>query len=342
MAAKTPSAPKANEFAELIREVRQLVESARRAASTAVNTLQVLTNFEIGRRIVEQEQKGKARAEYGKALLKDLSGQLSVEFGKGFSSTNLKWMRQLFLEYSSRIGQKPSDQLVHPSILQKTSAKSTGRTAVEVSNPVAKPFTLSWSHYVLLLSIKNPDERSFYEIEATTEGWSLPELKRQVASGLYERLALSRNKKKVKELAVKGQIVSRPEEALKEPYVLEFLGLDERSSFSESDLDILPQLRHSSTHSTYSVTTLQSSHTGGGPGGLVIRRAAPGHRPVWADGGTPNAVDRRVQAPRRWVQGSAQDPWSGYRGPTAPVNQAKRSLGRKSLAQRSWRKEDGR
>jgi predicted nuclease of restriction endonuclease-like (RecB) superfamily len=99
------------------------------------------------------------------------------------------------------------------------------------------PFTLSWSHYVQLLTIKDPDERSFYEIEAAQESWSLPELKRQVASCLFERLALSRDKAGVKRLAAKGQIVVRPEDVLKEPLVLEFLGLDEKASYSESDLE---------------------------------------------------------------------------------------------------------
>ncbi len=106
--------------------------------------------------------------------------------------------------------------------------------------PTAKfehPFTLSWSHYVLLLSIKNPDERSFYEIEVANAGWSVPELKRQKASCLFERLALSRNKAGVKRLAEKGQIISRPEDVLKEPLVLEFLGLDERADYSEDDFE---------------------------------------------------------------------------------------------------------
>ncbi|HEX2768832.1 MAG TPA: PDDEXK nuclease domain-containing protein, partial [Geobacteraceae bacterium] len=129
----------------------------------------------------------------------------------------------------SQITQKPSGKL---AISEKASRKS--------------PFTLSWSHYVLLLTIKNPDERSFYEIEATREGWSVPELKRQVASCLYERLALSRDKKGVRQLANEGQVIVKPEDMLKEPYVLEFLGLDEKSGYSESDMEtaIIDQLEH--------------------------------------------------------------------------------------------------
>jgi predicted nuclease of restriction endonuclease-like (RecB) superfamily len=108
------------------------------------------------------------------------------------------------------------------------------------------PFTLSWTHYVLLLTVKDPGERSFYEIEAASEGWSIPELKRQVAACLYERLALSRSKTTVRKLAHEGQIVMRPEDILKEPYVLEFLGLDERTKYSENDLEtaIINRLEH--------------------------------------------------------------------------------------------------
>jgi predicted nuclease of restriction endonuclease-like (RecB) superfamily len=107
-------------------------------------------------------------------------------------------------------------------------------------------FTLSWSHYVLLLTIKDPDERSFYEIEATQQGWSLSELKRQKATGLYERLALSRDKEGIRQLAARGQIVAKPEDALREPYVLEFLGLSEKSGYSETDLEtaIIDHLEH--------------------------------------------------------------------------------------------------
>jgi predicted nuclease of restriction endonuclease-like (RecB) superfamily len=120
--------------------------------------------------------------------------------------------------------------LAQLQILQKPSAKS--------------PFTLSWSHYVLLLTIKKPEERSFYEIEATNEGWSQPELKRQVASCLYERLALSKDKEEVRRLAREGQVIVTSADILKEPYVLEFLGLDENAGYSESDMEtaIIDQL----------------------------------------------------------------------------------------------------
>jgi predicted nuclease of restriction endonuclease-like (RecB) superfamily len=221
----------AKDFSALIAEVRDLIQSARHTAATSVNTLQVLTNFEIGRRIVEHEQQGVARAAYGKELLKELSVRLTEEFGKGFSTTNLKLMRQFFVENCNRIGQKASDQLSMSETLLRKSPN---------------PFTLSWSHYVLLLTIKNPEARAFYEIEATQAGWSLPELKRQVASALYERLALSRDKRKVRKLAEEGQLLVKPEDILKEPYVLEFLGLEEKASYSETELEtaIINHLEH--------------------------------------------------------------------------------------------------
>jgi predicted nuclease of restriction endonuclease-like (RecB) superfamily len=234
---RVPAKTKPDGFAPLIVEVRRLIQSARHAAASTVNTLQVLTNFEIGRRIVQQEQKGEKRAEYGAELLKELSARLTEEFGKGFSKANLEYMRRFYLEWQNRvprIAQKPSGQLM------------TAEIQPQPAEELTKPFTLSWSHYVVLLPIKDPSERSFYEIEAANENWSVPELKRQKASCLYERLALSRDKAGVKRLAEKGQVVARPEDVLKEPLVLEFLGLDEKAAYSESDLEsaLITHLEH--------------------------------------------------------------------------------------------------
>jgi predicted nuclease of restriction endonuclease-like (RecB) superfamily len=245
---KQPVTPKTPELAPLITELRELIQSARHAVATTVNTLQVLTNFEIGRRIVEHEQKGAERAAYGAELLKELSARLTEEFGKGFSVSNLQLMRKFFVENQERIQQKPSVKL-HSSELGQTEAGLTPPAPIirDISGQSGKsPFTLSWSHYVLLLTIKNPDERSFYETEATNEGWSIPELKRQVASCLYERLALSRDKEGLRQLADEGQVIIKPEDMLKEPYVLEFLGLDDKAGYSESDLEtaIIDQLEH--------------------------------------------------------------------------------------------------
>jgi predicted nuclease of restriction endonuclease-like (RecB) superfamily len=170
-----------------------------------------------------------------------LAIRLSEEFGRGFSKRNLDYMRRFYLDYAGRlprIVQKPSAQFAPAAVLQAP----TEQLAIS-EKPVRKsrnPFTLSWSHYVLLLTIRDPDERSSYEIEASNEGWSVPELKRQKSSALYERLALSRDKDGVKRLAAKGQVVTRPEDVLKEPYVLEFLGLDEKAGYSETELEAGP------------------------------------------------------------------------------------------------------
>jgi predicted nuclease of restriction endonuclease-like (RecB) superfamily len=227
------------EITPLVAKLRGLIHSARHAVATRVNTLQVLTNFEIGRRIVEHEQQGAERAEYGKSLLKELSARLTEEFGKGFSERNLRSFRAFYLVYQERTGairQKPSAKL--PQLQKNQTASDLLIPAGIVKMPPEmSSFSLSWSHYVLLLTIKNPDERSFYEIESAQVGWSLPELKRQISSGLYERLALSREKESLRRLANEGQVIVKPEDLLKEPYVLEFLGLDEKSEYSESDLE---------------------------------------------------------------------------------------------------------
>ena len=235
---------------ELIHEIRDLIQSARRAVVHSVDLIQVLTNFEIGRRIVYHEQGGEERAEYGKALLKELSVALAAEFGRGFSRSNLEYMRKFYLTYQDRaaqIAQTPSAKFLTDEKSQIPSGKSVAVRKSQIpSGTFAIPFNLSWSQYVFLISINNLDERSFYEIEAAQGGWTLPELKRQFNSGLYERLALSRDKEGVKRLAAEGQLIARPEDLLKEPYVLEFLGLDEKVKYSESDLEsaIIDKLEH--------------------------------------------------------------------------------------------------
>ncbi|MFA4874843.1 MAG: PDDEXK nuclease domain-containing protein [bacterium] len=219
----------------LLSDIRELIFSARRAAVRSVDALQVLTSFEIGRRIVEHEQQGAKRAEYGKQVLKALADRLTAEFGRGFSLTNLKLMRQFYLQNQHRISQSVTDLLPGNEKGQTVSDQS-GELKTKQPAP-AMPFTLSWSHYVFLLGISDQDERAFYEIEAAASGWSIRELKRQFNSSLYERLALSRDKAGIRKLARQGQAVAKPKDLLKEPYVLEFLGLNERARYSESDLE---------------------------------------------------------------------------------------------------------
>jgi predicted nuclease of restriction endonuclease-like (RecB) superfamily len=193
-----------------------------------VNLLQVHTNYEIGRRIVEHEQGGTDRAQYGKEVIKELAERLTSDFGNGFSKSNLEYMRRFYLAYPGRDIQ----------ISQTLSGQSTSPRA-------QVPFTLSWSHYVFLLGLKD-QERRFYEIEAAEQGWTLRDLKRQFNAGLFERLALSRDKKAIHDLAHQGQDVSRLQDILKDPYVLEFLGLEGRATYSESDLEaaIVEHVQH--------------------------------------------------------------------------------------------------
>lgn len=197
-----------------------------------VNRTMVSTYFQIGRMIVEEQQDGEARAIYGKALLKELSKVLKAEFGKGFSADNLENMRRFYLVYGksetvSRISALP--------ISETLSRKSVG-----------DEFSLSFSHYVKLMRIDDPAERRFYEIEAYKNNWSLRELRRQYDSALYLRLSLSRDKEGVRELSRKGQILQKPKDAIKDPYILEFLGLPEDSSYSENELEqrIIEKLEH--------------------------------------------------------------------------------------------------
>lgn len=196
------------ETQHLYAKIADLIELARKQVITAVNTTMVYTYFEIGRMIVEDEQQGQHRATYGKQVLKELSNKLTKQFGKGFSADNLERMKKLYILYSNSISATP-----------------------------LRKFTLSWSHYLKLMRIENENERNFYEIEAYNNNWSLRELDRQFNSGLYERLALSRNKEAVKQLAEKGQIIEKPSDIIKDPYILEFIGLPEIAIYSESKLE---------------------------------------------------------------------------------------------------------
>ncbi len=203
------------------KNVSDVLANAKKNAKTAVNLSMVYAYFEIGRMIVEEEQHGENRAAYGKRILRELSGYLTHAFGKGYSVTNVKQMRQFYVTYSQdSIGQTLSDQFGN---LPTT---DTGRR-----------FFLSWSHYLKLMRMDNIDERHFYEIEAAKNDWSLRELQRQFDSSLYQRLALSTDKDKVYRLALEGQTIESPKDAIKDPYVLEFLGLKELPEYSESELE---------------------------------------------------------------------------------------------------------
>ena len=226
---------------QLYNKVAELIDLARKKVATAVNLTMVHAYFEIGRMIVDEEQQGKERAAYGKSVLKTLSVRLTERFGKGFSVDNLERMKKFYLVYSPLISAttlRKSDDQISAMVLR--TLQSTERQDNENNQLQSYPstvFRLSLSHYLILIHIENPAERSFYEIEATKENWSEPQLKRQYHSSLYERLALSRNKEEVLKLATEGQIVVKPEDILKNPLSLEFLGINEKSKYSESDIE---------------------------------------------------------------------------------------------------------
>lgn len=206
---------------DFFQSVSEVLDKARKNAKTAVNLSMVYAYFEIGRMIVEEEQHGAKRAAYGSQLLKGLSAYLTKTYGKGYSVGNLKNIRQFYKVYAGdQIGETVFSQF------KNLPAVSTGRR-----------FYLSWSHYLKLMRIENVNERHFYEIESVKNDWSLSELKRQYNSSLYERLALSTDKNKVYRLALEGQTVESPKDAVKDPYVLEFLGLPDLPSYSETELE---------------------------------------------------------------------------------------------------------
>jgi len=224
----------------LYNSIKTLLIKAKNQVVHHVNITMVLTYYEMGRIIVEDEQKGKYRAEYSKKVLEHLSGQLTKEFGKGYSTSNLEYIRKFYSVYSSRI----------PQSLIGKSGKSRKTHAVEIPQSLIEefnaPFVLSWTHYIQLLKIEKDEERNFYEIEAARGNWSVRELQRQFNSSLYERLALSKNKKAVKDLARNGQVIENPTDALKHHTVLEFLELREDERYSESDLEnaIINKIEH--------------------------------------------------------------------------------------------------
>ena len=228
----------------LFLSVSNLIKDARQYAVRNINSTMLITYFEIGRMIVEDEQAGSKRAGYARETIGQLSKELTKVFGKGYSTTNLEYFRKFYLTYQDRISQSP----IGKSISDKEN-KNLGRESIISQSLIGEstfPFSLSWTHYIQLLKIQNDDERSFYEIEAAQNNWSVRELNRQFNSALYERLAISKDKKGIKELAKKGQQVAKTTDILKSHYVLEFLDLKEDYRYSETDLEtaIINKLEH--------------------------------------------------------------------------------------------------
>lgn len=211
-----------------------LLDTARQAAARSVNAVMTTSYWEIGRRIVEAEQKGQRRAGYGEQLIERLSADLSARFGRGFGVNNLENMRRFFLSYPlAKISQTPSGNL------GKDIAVGNSQTPSGISclSDLAQAFVLPWSAYVRLLSVQDAHARQFYEAEALRGGWSVRQLDRQIGSQFYERTALSKDKSSMlaKGALAKPEDAVTPGDAIKDPYVLEFLDL--KDEYSESDLE---------------------------------------------------------------------------------------------------------
>lgn len=216
----------------LFEKIAKILDQARTKAFREINMAQVLAYWGIGREIIEFEQKGKIRAEYGKKALVRLSEDLSRKFGRGFSADNLQLMRRFYSTYQDKFQ-------IYETLSRKfqKSEMISNKSAVQQALSAKSKPMLSWSHYCELLKIEEALARSFYEKETIQNNWSIRELKRQINSMLFERLALSKNTKTVMKMAKKGQIIEKPEDAIKEPYILEFLNLKQEISYTENQLE---------------------------------------------------------------------------------------------------------
>jgi predicted nuclease of restriction endonuclease-like (RecB) superfamily len=231
-------------YDSVLTEVVRLLEDSRRASARAVNAVMTTTYWEVGRRIVEGEQAGGKRAGYGKELLKHLSSDLTTRFGRGFSQRNLEQMRLFYLGW--RISQTLSAKS-HPAEALPGGGESSPDSSSELSRPVpARRFPLPWSHYVRLMTVKSEQARGFYEAEALRGGWSVRQLDRQIGSQFYERTALSHNKAAMLRKGGEARLEDAvsPEEEIKDPFVLEFLGLRDEYSESELEAALISQLEN--------------------------------------------------------------------------------------------------
>ncbi|OPY88848.1 MAG: hypothetical protein A4E71_00178 [Smithella sp. PtaU1.Bin162] len=211
-------------YRAMLKSIGEVIAEARKKIVRDIDITQATAYWHIGRIIVEYEQHGVSRAEYGDALIANLSRDMIAHYGRGFSEINLRNMRRYYLEFPSRIQQ---------TLSVKSKIKKLDQ---QIESRKFEP-QLSWSMYCELLKEDNMEARAFYEIEARENKWSIRELKRQMNSMLYERFALSHDKKKVIALSKKGLLIEKPEDAIKEPYILEFLGLKENPSYTEDQLE---------------------------------------------------------------------------------------------------------
>jgi predicted nuclease of restriction endonuclease-like (RecB) superfamily len=243
--------------------IREILEAARGNIARTVNTTQVMANWLIGREIVEEEQQGKKRAGYGVELLAELAVRLKAEFGAGYGVDNLELFRRFYLEYPLLLPEQNSDAVRRKSrrasgaiensetarrnsdVLPITSQMQPPDSAGSIAPGHISP-SLSWTHYRRLLRISRREARDFYEIEAIRNAWSARELERQINTFLFDRLLKSRDKAGLMRLARRGQEVARPVDAIKDPLVLEFLGLPESPRLVESKLEqaLIDNLQH--------------------------------------------------------------------------------------------------
>ena len=208
-----------NSEEQLFDAITLLIDESRKQVAKAVNTAMVYTYYGVGQYIVELEQGGNERAAYGKGVLKRLSTRLTEKYGKGWSVETLTKCRKFFMVYS---------------ISSPVETKS--QEIVSGGNQIHK-FILPWTHYQIIMREENPQARSFYELEAYNQQWSKRQLQRQIASSLYERIALSRDKDEVIRLANEGQVIEKPSDIIKNPLVLEFLGLKPETAYSETQME---------------------------------------------------------------------------------------------------------
>lgn len=218
--------PALSDIESLCNNSIKLIRYARGVVVQHINIVEVMTYYSIGKWIVDIQQKGNDRAAYGESMFNRLSEALTREFGRGYSRETLRNTRKFYQIYQNRI-----PQTLFTEFVSQKSQTVFGKLNTE------RPFCLSWSHYLILMRMKNQEERDFYELEAIEGNWSVRTLQRQYGSSLYERLLLSSDKDKVKVLSEKGQIIEKPRDLVKDPLVLEFLGLQDKPEYSETDLE---------------------------------------------------------------------------------------------------------
>lgn len=232
--------------ADVAARIEKLVTDARTNVARAINLTEVVTKYEIGHAIVSVVQEGEERAAYGKQLLVGISEVLTERLGDGWSVETLKRCRKFFMIYSAKeigatvLTESSNNNLINAADqIQKVMTKS--RKSI-----LSYPFTLSWSHYLVLMHIDSDKERRFYEIEAQKQNWSVRQLQRLYSSSLYELLALRRNKDEVMRLAQEWQMIDKPDDILKNPLTLEFLGLKPDVVYSETKLEnaIINKMQH--------------------------------------------------------------------------------------------------